>query len=379
MIYFPEVSTFLPKKYILSDRGIMAAAESGALQIKPLVEGNIQPATLDVCIGKAYVYGPEEMAKAVEDYSRNSFGTATSGNYLEFLDRDPTTKYAKVYPDIKDEAIVIPPGAYAEVFLHESIGFDPSVYEVEADLRSSRGRLGLSLGATKLLEDERGKYLSVHNLNPNPIVLYGQSKFAQIFFYPNREAGDGYLVTDPIEAKNLAESSVAEGKADMSGSYMVFGLGENVLKFRKNLGEIDTNNLPSKDRLYEEIKTDNGLKLGREECIIAQLTPKLKLGRDLGIHLLHSIPYRQRSQRFGINPGVAFLEGHSLNAGWVDPGYEGNVTAHPFMWRTDIELNKGCPIALGVLYKYSSGVQRGYGSEGLGSHYQGSSGEGANN
>ncbi|WP_405287650.1 dCTP deaminase [Methanobrevibacter sp.] len=64
-----------------------------------------------------------------------------------------------------------------------------------------------------------------------------------------------------------------------------------------------------------------------------------------------------------------------ITAGFIDPNFQGNVTLEikntsdkPF------ELKEGMPIAQIVFFTLTSPVERGYGDEGLDSHYQNSDG-----
>lgn len=60
-------------------------------------------------------------------------------------------------------------------------------------------------------------------------------------------------------------------------------------------------------------------------------------------------------------------------AGWIDAGFSGNITLEMKTVGQPIKLEVGMPIAQLVLYDaYPS--ERPYGSEGLGSHYQGQTG-----
>jgi len=224
-------------------------------------------------------------------------------------------------------------------------------------------------------ESEEGKYVSLINNNPNPIVLYGQSKFGQLFFYPyDIEKSDGYIVTDPEEAALIA-SNICVGDFEMYGPYVLLTVGDKVMKFKKNIGPIDTVKKRAKEEMYDTYGTLDGVILSPRESVICQLYPQLKLPSEIGLQILHYVPaVHSGFGGVGPDPNMLLIDNHSVNAGWVDPGYEGFVTAHPIRRKFRDRLYKGKPIALGLIYKYDQGVEVPYGSEVLGSHYQGSKG-----
>ncbi len=62
-------------------------------------------------------------------------------------------------------------------------------------------------------------------------------------------------------------------------------------------------------------------------------------------------------------------------AGFIDPGFNGEITLEiANLSNQDITINAGQPIAQICFEELSSPCERPYGSEGLGSHYQGQSG-----
>ena len=97
---------------------------------------------------------------------------------------------------------------------------------------------------------------------------------------------------------------------------------------------------------YDEFTFPYLLK-GRE-AVCVQLAEELEMPPNIGVKLMSGIPYRNgREADF-------FLDNNIVNAGWVDPGYNGKVTAHPFRFFEPKLLQKGDVIALGVFYKYFS-------------------------
>ena len=367
MIDFTKITLNSAKLNILSDRGILQAIDDGRISIGSYTPDQIQPGSVDLRIGDVRIYDHEIMARTMSEFSARP----------PFKDEDSSTDFARVIEGVKDTPIVIPSGAFAEIFIHDDIRFSPDDYIVNVDLRSSRGRLGLSLSENNLKEEDGRYYVSLWNRNPNPIVLYGQSKFAQLFFYPDSPPADGYIVTDFDEAEDIAHKIVCDEMPELFGPYMVFYLGDHILKFREGFGPIDTKVDYSEDELYHVHDTSEPFILKPEDCIITQLHPKLRLPPDIGVQLFNYIPYAWRTGGFGPDLSHYGLEAHSANATWVDPGYDGNITGHPVMRNHKVKLNKGDPIALARIYRYDQPVLRPYGSDKkLGNHYQGSHGVG---
>ena len=357
--------------YLLHDRGIEKAVSSGHILVSPsITEDQLQPASLDLRIGKVKVYDLEAQAKAAEEANALSFE--------ERIDYEPTNKFAKIYPNKEGKTIDLEPGAFAEIYFHEKIEFDPERYDVDLELRSSRGRLFLTptRWTQRVEKDEEGWFISIRNENLNPIRLYSRDKFAQLFFYPRSSqiSHDGYIVTDPKETAEIA-ATVSNGEFETHGPLVVFTLGDHLLKLKSHTGLIDSKNMPSSDDLFEKLDTQESIKISTNDRIITQLHPRLQLPSDIGILILNHWPYFQSGQGWiGPDLGLLFHEGHLANAGWVDPGYEGFVTGHPLRRKFSRIYEKGEPVALGQIYRYTSSVLRPYGSEKLGSHYQGSVG-----
>ncbi|MBT7903520.1 hypothetical protein HN587_06680 [Candidatus Woesearchaeota archaeon] len=382
-------------QYLLSDRGLIAAIKSRKIKITPTpTTDQIQPASLDVRIGKVKVFDGEAMAKThlslgVREYldqtTRQSMGDSWEDCKmlpLHIIDAEPTDEFAVILPNQKDIPITLPPGCYAELYFHESIDFDPREFSVQLDLRSSRGRLGLTLDSMMLQQSDEGPFVSLRNNNPNSIILYGQSKFGQLFFYPKtEELADGYVVTDPKEAEEIART-VCTTDFEMYGPYILLTVGDHILRFNENIGPIDTENKPASDVLYKKIATTPELINTTNLFSVCQIHPKFDLSGDVGIQILHQIPFVHRyDPKIGPqtrpDPSMIFVDHHTACAGWVDPGYQGFVTAHPVRRKFPLMVKKGTPIGLGLIHKYDQPVLRSYGSDELKSHYQGSTGVGS--
>lgn len=324
-----DLNLQFPSKGILSDKGIRREIGNGNIQISDFEDKQIQPSSLDLRIGKVHY--------------------------------EPSDKASVIFEDIEDCPINLPPKSSAQIFFHEKIY---SNFPIRIDLRSSRGRLGLEI----LSWDKES--VSVFNHNPNTIRLYGRTPFAQMFFTPFNDL-DGGVVYNQKEAQRIGK---ALGIPTL-GPYALFSLGEHAFRF-KHTGLTDTKNLKEED--CDKLST-NKLTIPLNETTICQLAPRIDLPSDIGIQILHHIPFMQDSGNIHPDPTHLLMERQVCNAGWVDPGYKGNLTAHIRRTKTPGEYTKGQHLALGVFFKYHQPVERPYGNKDLKNHYYESTGTTAQN
>ncbi|MEK6889959.1 MAG: hypothetical protein AABX35_02110 [Nanoarchaeota archaeon] len=341
-----DIRRILPYAGILSDIGIRREIRNGNITISDRKDSQFQPSSFDLRIGKVHLF---DKAYRIEEALR-----LARLNPAETLRYEPSNTPSVVFEDIEDSQIDIPPRSFAQIFFHENI---KSNFPTRIDLRSSRGRLGIEI----LSSDNES--VSVFNHNPNIIRLYGRTPFAQMFFTPSN-AIDGYVVHNIDEAERIGRAL----GIPTTGPYAVLSLGGHAFRF-KHTGLTDTRNLKDKDN--EKLSTSN-LTIPVNETTICQLTPRIDLPADIGIQILHNIPFIQNSGNFHPDPSHLLMEGHVCNAGWVDPGYKGNLTAHIRRTKLPGEYKKGQHLALGVFFKYNKPVERPYGS--VGNHYYGSKG-----
>lgn len=367
-----NIRTTTDRAYLLHDVGIRNAISKGWIR-GSFPDSNIQPASLDVRNLKVRVYDDDVRQKIhsmIPDF-------ANPKDALMFFENDfddvVTDVAPKIYEGFLDQKIPIPPGAMAEIFV-DLESYDEHIFSTSVDLRSSRGRIHLDLASKTFQKDPEGYlYLPVNNLSFKTINLYGQDKFAQVFFHPfDKNYSCGEIVDNPEDAMELAKL-VFKSMPRMLGSYVIFDAAEKLNKFRNELEFIDTKVKQSKEELYEELDLVNGAYLKYGDATIVTLDPEMKLPGNIGIQILHDVPYYQTHGLTGIDSNILNLPHTSCKAGWVDPGYEGRVTAHPTIKRNMI-LKKGYPLAFGRFFKYYTNVDRTYGSKDLGSHYQGSDG-----
>ena len=349
-----------PGMPFLNDKGIVECIERGLIKVD-LYENQIQPATLDIRVGRVELYDKESMGQTILEYNSRKSRDADLG---------PTDEFAKIFPE-SEAPIRIPSQSYLELFIGDDFWYDKPQLFPFADLRSSRGRLHLDI-QQHIVHGEHGPFISLRNENPNDIVLYGKTPFAQLFFSPLRGAikSNGYVVARPDEARSIANT--LSDDLETSGPVVVFRLGEKALRFKK-IGVIDTRHKYKDDELYETLDTSLGLIQSPVEPLIFSLEPRLKMPADVGIPLLwnyYAMPLRTK----GFVPSASIFDSIQSCAGWIDPGYEGFVTAHPRRLLTSKSYHRGDIAAFGFLIRYTDPCGRVYGN--CGNHYQGSNGAG---
>jgi len=331
-VRMPMISCFHPffGNGVFSTDKIMDLIGTGKISWSNLSEEQIQPNTIDVRVGGVKVYGGKQEPDAV-------------------------------YTGEKDERIVIPAGSWAEIGIHDKIEFDTRKYMAEVELRSGRGRLQFLPGDNmNFLNIGRENGVNVFNKNPNDIVLYGQDRFAQAFFYSaGGEGCDGKVVFDHDEVAKIAESIGVESV----GPYLKLTPGDKVLEYR-DVGEIDTRRKYRHGELFDEC----GLpyRLGACNQVLMQSKEVMSVPNDIGVRLLRRVPTSQRSFSVGPDPGAFTPLRFVVNSGWVDSGYKGKITMQPFA-SLECMLSETDITCLGIVYKYDKDVSQPYDG-----HYQNS-------
>ena len=353
-------------RLLVTDEDIHNLIKSGELKIEPdITDKTIQPATLDVRIGQTQLYNTHHISQTAEHHTA-----------LGFTDEDPTEQYAHVIHDEDDVPIVIHPHGVAKIYFHERLTFDESKYDLDVDLRSSRGRIGLSLYPNRVEKDEYGYFVHIINRNPNPVKLYGRTRFAQIFLHPRSRLvpHSGTVIGDPVFAASLARK--VTDNPQMVHHYMVFNIADRVQRFKENLGIIDTKENYDDDYLYETMSTKEGVIVHPGDMVICPVTPKLDMPKNVGMQILHHYPLRQRPGMLGPDPFWMNVEAMVANAGWVDPNFKGFLALHAKPTKFPIVIKEGQSFGLGIFYHYHKDVLREYGHKDLESNYQHTKGEG---
>ncbi|MGV8150933.1 MAG: hypothetical protein ACP5NV_04345 [Candidatus Woesearchaeota archaeon] len=347
----------------LNDKGIREAISDNHIVISPeITDDQIQPGSLDVRIGEVYLYDDE-----VRREYNNLLKKARNSTEIKEIG-ELTRKYAKYFPNIKDQPITITPGNFAEICLHEDILFDKKEFFITNELRSGRGKIALRPYKMFLDYEDNKLSIGIWCVNKNPVIIYGQDKFANLFFNlrGNSKYSHGAAIHDADKVAELFPEFEKLGLITNEG-YLVFKLGKELLTFKDNT-IIDTRN---PGELYYKHDLSKGYSLKINEPSIAQLFPEVNLPGNVGLLLLHRIPFHQQT----INDySFQTTDCHQVNAGWIDQGYKGNITAHPFRDMNSEILFEGKIFCFGQVYLYDSYSQRFYGDKSLGSHYQNSSG-----
>ena len=368
-----RLSYTVPRLKYLHDAGMHEAIRRGGIVVSPLRDAAVQPASLDVSVGTVRIY---------DAASHDRLLTAQKRHLFSLGDDLLLARYATRLPLVGGDAITLPQKTYIEIFLDERVSWDDS-FDVQVTLRSSRARLGLRLENARLMQGdtlqgeeqpgEDGWYVGLRNFNVNPIVLHRGTPFAQLFFRPRTQAWDTYagnVVTDPEAVARIAET--LSPNLETHGPYVLFRAGERSWTYRRS-GAIDTAGKTPADAIEEHDKEP--ATLGMFESGIVTLDPEIRVPANIGIRLLSTLPYAQTPFLTRPDATLAGLESMVVNGEWVDPGYNGHVTAHPVPYNSPRTIIPGMPFCVGLLIEYPSAAQRAYGDSALGSHYQGSKGD----
>ena len=204
--------------------------------------------------------------------------------------------------------------------------------------------------------------MSVVNKNPNPLGFYGGDRFAQLFFEPADKLSN--IPCAQLLGEEGIRTLISEGLLEVSpdvniyNNQLVFTCSDTALSFKKELGTIDTREKYEDDVLYDKINLSEAYKFKEENLLVVKLEQYLKLSNQVGILL-------ELSNSFNDN----HLFNHKVGAGWVDPGYEGQVTIHDWTHFVNL-LVEGKAVMTGIVYYFPEPVGNSYGFDGLGSHYK---------
>jgi deoxycytidine triphosphate deaminase len=342
---------------ILSTEGIEQLLELGLVKLPE--PRNIQPAGLDFRIGKAIVFDEEAQRKGARYWNKRK---SQPGTFGKVIDEDVPDTFGTV---IEDEDVLVPPNSHVEIF-PKGLHVDSSV-TFFFDLRSSYGRLGFRPYRYIPEYNEGGSpYIAMRNNNPNPILFPKNDRFAQGFFeHPSLMQHAGQPVLD----ENLARDIVKELGADnveLDGPFVVIHAGDKARRFKRDLRVIDKSNAYSDEELYIVEDISSPFTLDPSFCSVISSKERFSLSNKIGLLLCRSLP-----PSGDMNIDIITTR---VNAGWVDPGYEGKITMTPFDPVRPITICKGMPIAYGLMYFFPNGCKNVYGE--CGNRYQNSKGVG---
>ncbi len=396
------------------------------MNITPSPEENqFQPASLDVRFGLVEIIDGKiinENLQRYDNYIQNNgkhikfpsdSDLESSEKLAEFLENNP--EYLEfidsidnfvdnlprnIRPFEEDGSFILESGQQAYIYSLEQFFDIPDWLSMFLELRSSNGRRGLS-SADDLVQNlsyEGRVKMSVINKNPNPLRFHEGDRFAQLFFevddnvsyIPNTFLGRAYSSVHkkvPLKYKhsfknlgintgivrNVHNSQIMnenginylidKGLLEVSpgavieNDHLVFTCSDTARSFKKNFGIVDTHEDYDDKDLYDMIDLSKPYRILKDDLLVVKLEEQLKLSSHVGILLKFSHPSNDNN-----------LFNHKVGAGWVDPGYEGQVTIHDWTWFMNI-LKKGNVVMSGYVYYFPESVGNSYGSPELGSHY----------
>lgn len=150
---------------ILSDKDIKKAIKSGDVIIEPFDEEDLQPASVDLHLGKHFLV------------------FETKSNYV--LDpKEPMDELMREVTISEDEPFVMHPGEFALGVIYEKTGVSSS-YVGRLEGKSSIGRIGMLIHVTAGFLDPGNclkMTLELHNTANIPILLYYKMPIAQMAF-----------------------------------------------------------------------------------------------------------------------------------------------------------------------------------------------------
>lgn len=166
-------------------------------------------------------------------------------------------------------------------------------------------------------------------------------------------------IMDEGGINNLIAGGLLEVSPEVviNNNHLVFTSSDTAHSFKKDFGVIDTRKKYSNDDLYDMIDLSRPYHILEDDLLVVKLKEQLKLSDHVGILL-------ELSQSLNKN----HIYNHKIGAGWVDPGYEGQVTIHD--WSSIINILKEDDVVMtGTVIYFPEPVGNSYGSGGLGSHY----------
>ncbi len=400
---------------MLTDNQIRRLIQDDVVNITPSPEENqFQPASLDWRIGAVEIFDNKTISSNVlkNNIHNKAFLKNLKGKkWLDFIESqhifaDNCDK--NIRPLNKDESFIIEPGQQADIYSFEQFKIPEGLFLL-SELRSSNGRRGLSPvdGYTQNLLYEGRVKMSVVNKNPNSLKFYRGDRFAQLFFEVtdkfryipmNSLTGiDDYsllnryntsfdsvaITSEDIPSAQLMGKEgindlISKGLLEVSpevkihNNQIVFTCSDTASSFKKNFGIIDTYEDYDDNVLYDKIDLSRGHMLKGDDLLVVKLEQYLKLSNHVGILLKLSHPlndnYQHKDEAHSYSVNDNYLFNHKVGAGWIDPGYEGQVTMHD--WTNLINLlREGDVVMTGTVYYFPEPVGNSYGSGKLGSHY----------
>jgi len=391
---------------ILSDRGIKQAIGQGYIGVSPAIDldnpgKRIQPATIDLGFDNVE-----------ESYSR-SF--ADDGELHCSCKQLEAGKVSLV--KFKEEFVFNSPAVSIPGLLGGATKQPTGFFDGFIDGRSSLLRLGaVVLGRPAFLGNVE---TTMFNLSPNDIVLNESERIAQMFIevkpfadcrgvpysrggHPHlspegdkiRELEMGVQVVSNFQLEALSEAGLIKIERGNGGRYVpwkgvVFLHANRAYRARKIESGVDFANRTKykKEDLLEEININGRYFLREGERLVVGADEKFELspyagfrivnffvGADeFGTKLFGNFPRPKLSQIKSEEDFCQAINDYTLyctSNGWIDPGYKGIVSGFP-RYYSGKSIQKGDVVGYAQVFYFPKGVERPYGSEELGSQYQG--------
>ncbi|NOQ37779.1 hypothetical protein GQ472_02715 [archaeon] len=365
---------------MLTDNQIRWLIDNSVVEISHFpTEKQFQPASFDWRIGAVEIFDDNTIYKNQLEYlrlfSEGPKADESYGDFINYID-DSVGNLPRIIETLdKDKPFVLESGQKAIFYSLEQFDIPDGLF-LFSELRSSNGRRGLSpVGdlVQNLSYDGRVQ-MSIVNKNTNPLRFYGGDRFAQLFFEPADKLSN--IPCAQLLGEEGIRTLISEGLLEVSpdvvihNDQLVFTCSDTALSFKKELGTIDTREKYEDDVLYDKINLSEVYKLKEENLLVVKLEQYLKLSNQVGILLKLSQSLNDgylHDYKAGLN--INHIFNHKVGAGWVDPGYEGQVTIHDWTHFVNL-LVEGKAVMTGIVYYFPEPVGNSYGFDGLGSHYK---------
>lgn len=176
---------------ILSDRDIREYLEKGKISVDPMMDGAIQPASVDLRLNNEFMVFKH-----------------TSHAYIDV--REPVEDFMQKVVIDDDRPFILHPGEFALGLTYETIGVDDATV-ARLEGKSSLGRLGIIVHATAGYIDPGNKLkitLELHNIGSLPVMLRYMMPIAQVAFTPLRTPAEKPYGADGLNSKYYGAQEV---------------------------------------------------------------------------------------------------------------------------------------------------------------------------
>lgn len=174
---------------ILSDKDIKKAIEVGKIRVEPFEEERVQPASVDLRLGKEFL-----IFKWAE--------------HICIDVKEPVDDLMEEVVIDDERPFILHPGEFALGVTYEKVGVaDDMVGRLEG--KSSLGRLGIIIHATAGYLDPGNNLhmtLELHNLGNLPVKLYYKMPIAQLSFTPLSGVAEKPYGAGGLNSKYLGDS-----------------------------------------------------------------------------------------------------------------------------------------------------------------------------